>query len=99
MSPLVSPLESAIARQASVVMAERGVRAGMLWVGAKVGVQIYRMAMDPRGMTWAPLNAPMGGDLFGMRLHTDTWLPPDVWRLADEHGTLLYDCRQGKVVP
>ncbi len=96
---MVNPLESDIARQASTVMAERGVQAGMLWVGAEVGVQLYRMAMDLHGMTWAPVGAPMGDDLFGMRLHTDSWLPPDVWRLADEHGTLLYDCRQGKVVP
>lgn len=36
---------------------------------------------------------------FGLRLDIDHNLPQGVWRLTDEHGTLLYDCRQGQVVP
>ncbi len=90
-----------IARQASAVMARRGIRPGMLWVGVAVGVEVYRLVADP-ALIHGYRAVQMGIDepeVFGMRLNTDEWLPPDVWRLADEHGTLLYDCREGKVVP
>jgi hypothetical protein len=33
--------------------------------------------------------------VLGMSVETDPWLPPDMFRLCDEDGTLLYDSREG----
>jgi hypothetical protein len=87
-----------IARQASAVMEERQVSAGMLWLGRHAGMEICRISMTSDSY------APRYGltldttPVFGMRLNIDDYLPPDVWRLADDHGTLLYDCREGKTL-
>lgn len=85
-----------IAHQCSAVMAERGIGAGMLWVGRQAGMDIYKISM-----TNGPYLPPYGLEptalpVLGMQLNIDDYLPPDVWRLADEHGTLLYDCREGR---
>lgn len=81
-------------------MRDRGIRAEMLWVSPPVGHEMYRMALDdphagPRMMSvdsWTR-------EMVGLTLNIDDCLAGDVWRLADEHGTLLYDCREGKPVP
>jgi hypothetical protein len=86
-----------IVRQSQQIMHDRGIRAGILWVGAAAGMEVYQLAATARYDSWSTFTAEPA--LFGMNLDTDQWLPPDVWRLADEHGTLLYDCRQGKPVP
>jgi hypothetical protein len=85
-----------IARQAAVIVAERAVPAGMLWIGRRAGMEIYRISMTS-GLYAPPYGLePLSLPVFGMRLNIDDYLPPDVWRLADEYGTLLYDCRQGQ---
>lgn len=33
--------------------------------------------------------------ILGMAVETDSWLPPGMFRLCDEDGTLLYDSREG----
>lgn len=86
-----------IARQAAVIVAERAIPAGMLWIGRRAGMEIYRISLESHyavnPYSFEHVDTP---PVFGMRLNIDDYLPPDVWRLADEHGTLLYDCRQGR---
>lgn len=86
-----------IAMQRRNVAYENREYPGMLWVGQGADMEIRALAATTRFDNWTTFTAdPV---LFGMHVQPDSYLPPDVWRLADEHGTLLYDCRQGKVVP
>jgi len=95
-----------IARQTDTVTHDRGVRPETLQVGAAVLAAIWQIAADRirehrPGLLQPVHNIGMGGaiTMLGMAVEEDQYLPPEVWRLTDRHGTLLYDCRQGKVVP
>lgn len=87
-----------IARQSSAVMGERQVKVGMLWIGRAAGMEIYRISWESDAYARPFTDDPFVAPVLGMRFNIDDWLPPDVWRLADEHGTLLYDCREGRTL-
>jgi hypothetical protein len=86
-----------IAKRRRAIEGERQVRAEMLWVGRSVGMEIYEIMMrDPNvPMMTNPFAGLHHAGPYGLDLNIDDDLPRDVWRLADEHGTLLYDCREG----
>ena len=85
-----------VIRQAEAITYERGFRPEMLWLGRQAEMEVYRLSATDRMDSWVSFTAePV---LFGMQLNGDNYLPPDVWRLADRYGTLLYDCREGKFV-
>ena len=58
---------------------------------AETGPVLHMSRMDRDG--WWDQGSPREPKLYGLELLSDPWLPPDVWRLTDEHDTLLHDCR------
>jgi hypothetical protein len=89
-----------IAVEAHRIMVERPVRVRRLQVHPQTGYELQRQMMidacAPHDYRPPGLYEP--GPV-GLDLETNEHLPPGVWRLADEHGTLLYDCREGETVP
>ena len=88
-----------IALQVRAIEHERGRLPYRVWLAPDASHRLM-------GLMWTRDNHPpvtlLGVETqgpLGMRLEIDHHLPPGVWRLTDEHGTLLYDCRQGQVVP
>ncbi len=81
------------------VMVERDARVEMLRVGPQLAydleAEMWRRTLEPH--TFRPPTPYEPGPL-GLTVVVDRHLPPDVWRLCDADGTLLYDCREGKTL-
>ncbi len=59
----------------------------------------YHLGREQQERAFTPHTYTMPGitdrSIVGIRLETDQHLPPGMWRLCDEHDTLLYDSREG----
>jgi hypothetical protein len=91
-----------VAAQAHRIMVERPVRVRALIVSPETGYELQQqMWLDITRPLSQPIRPPglYEPGPIGLDMVTDPHLSLGVWRLADEHGTLLYDSRQGKVVP
>lgn len=66
-----------------------------------VAIDLHREALDSSGAFMPASFAGHTPRLLGMEMVSDEWLPRGVWRLCDDDGTLLLDCREGTgpVVP
>lgn len=73
-----------------------GARDGRVRVTPALGYELAVLGSQ----TWPTGYVPMATDSrpFGLAVDVDEWLPPGVWRLCDDDGTLLRDCREGKTL-
>lgn len=59
----------------------------------RIDQEMWARALTPHPYTIPGITENRGA--VGMRVEVDPWLPPGMFRLCDEDGTLLYDSREG----